>query len=199
MVDASKFIEELRAIVGTTSVQPLTPLDAYHVDDRPPWAIVSPGDIDQVAAVLVLAHREALAVVPWGGGTTMGMGHPPERLDIILSLQRLTRILEHEPADLTATVQAGIPMTDLRRQLGSRGQWWPVQAPLATFATLGGVLATNTSGPKRLLYGTARDLLIGITVVHADGAISKAGGKVTKNVTGYDMMKLYIGSVGRWR
>jgi glycolate oxidase FAD binding subunit len=196
MVNASRFIEELSAMVGAEFVQSMTAMEAYHVDGRAPWAVVSPGDIDQVAAVLRLAHREELSVVPWGGGTTMAMGHPPERLDIVLSLQRLTRILEHEPADLTATVQAGITMADLRRQLRNRGQWWPVDAPLPASATLGGVLATNTSGPKRLLYGTARDLLIGITVVHADGAISKAGGKVTKNVTGYDMMKLYVGSVG---
>jgi glycolate oxidase FAD binding subunit len=196
MIDASKFIEDLNALVGATFVQAMTPLEAFHVDGRAPWAVVAPGDIDEVAAVLRLAHREALAVVPWGGGTTMAMGHPPERVDIVLSLQRLSRVLAHEPADLTATVQAGIPMADLRRQLVSRRQWWPVEAPLPTAATLGGVLATNTSGPKRLLYGTARDLLIGITVVQADGTISKAGGKVTKNVTGYDMMKLYIGSVG---
>jgi glycolate oxidase FAD binding subunit len=126
----------------------------------------------------------------------MGLGHPPERLDVVLSLARLNRVLEHEPADLTARVQAGIPMAALQAQLGSRRQWWPVDPPLATTATVGGVLASNASGPKRLLYGTPRDLLIGITVVHADGVISKAGGKVTKNVTGYDMMKLYIGSLG---
>jgi glycolate oxidase FAD binding subunit len=196
MVDASKLSEELSAIVGAAFVQSMTSMDAYNVDGRAPWAVVAPGDIDQVAAVLMLAHREELAVVPWGGGTTMAMGHPPERLDIVLSLRRLTRVLEHEPADLTATVQAGISLADLHRHLARRGQWWPVDAPLRASATLGGVLATNTSGPKRLLYGTARDLLIGITVVHADGAISKAGGKVTKNVTGYDMMKLYIGSLG---
>jgi glycolate oxidase FAD binding subunit len=196
MGDASKLIEELSDIVGVEFVQSLTSMDAYGVDGRAPWAVVAPGAIDQVAAVLALAHREELAVVPWGGGTTMAMGHPPERLDIVLSLLRLNRVLEHEPADLTATVQAGITMADLHRHLGSRGQWWPVDPPLATTATLGGVLATNASGPKRLLYGTARDLLIGVKVVHADGAISKAGGKVTKNVTGYDMMKLYIGSLG---
>jgi glycolate oxidase FAD binding subunit len=196
MVDASRFIEELSTIVGTEFVRSMPPLEVYYVDGQVPWAVVSPENIDQVAAVLRLAHRQELSVMPWGGGTTMAMGYPPERLDIVLSLERLTRILEHEPADLTATVQAGITMADMRRQLGSRGQWWPIEAPLSASATLGGVLATNTSGPKRLMYGTARDLLIGITVVHADGAISKAGGKVTKNVTGYDMMKLYIGSVG---
>jgi glycolate oxidase FAD binding subunit len=196
MGDVSNLIEELSAIVGAEFVQAMASVDAYQVDGRVPWAVVAPGDLDQVAAVLALAHREALAVVPWGGGTTMAMGQPPERLDIVLLLPRLNRVLEHEPADLTATVQAGITIGDLQRQLGSRGQWWPIDPPLPTSATLGGVLATNASGPKRLLYGTARDMLIGITVVHADGAISKAGGKVPKNVTGYDMMKLYIGSLG---
>jgi glycolate oxidase FAD binding subunit len=196
MVDVSKVIEELQEIVGVDFVQAMTSLNAYRVDGRAPWAVVIPGDIAQVAAVLALAHREELAVVPWGGGTTMAMGHPPERLDLVLSLARLNRVLEHEPADLTASVQAGISMAALQAQLGSHRQWWPVDPPLSATATVGGVLASNASGPKRLLYGTARDLLIGITVVHADGGISKAGGKVTKNVTGYDMMKLYIGSLG---
>jgi glycolate oxidase FAD binding subunit len=196
MVDASKVIEELQAIVGVEYVQAMTSLDAYRVDGMAPWVVVIPGDIRQVAAVLASAHREELAVVPWGGGTTMAMGHPPERLDVVLSLARLNGVMEHEPADLTATVQAGITMAELQAQLGSRRQWWPIDPPRPTAATVGGVLATNASGPKRLLYGTARDLLIGITVVHADGTISKAGGKVTKNVTGYDMMKLYIGSLG---
>jgi glycolate oxidase FAD binding subunit len=195
MVDATRLIEELTDMVGMPFVQS-TALHAYQVDGRTPWAVVTPGDIDQMAAVLALAHRQELAVIPWGGGTTMGMGHPPERFDIVLCLQRLNRVLEHEPADLIATAQAGIGMDDLQRHLGSRGQWWPMDPPHSAFATLGGVLATNASGPKRLLYGTSRDLLIGIKVVHADGVISKAGGKVTKNVTGYDMMKLYIGSLG---
>jgi glycolate oxidase FAD binding subunit len=196
MTDVSGLIDELIGIVGDAFVQTQASLDAYRVDGRTPWIVISPGDVEQVAAVLALAQREELAVIPWGGGTTMGLGHPPERLDIVLCLQRLNRLLEHEPADLTATTQAGITMADLQRHLGRRGQWWPVEPPLADRATLGGVLATNASGPKRLLYGTARDLLIGIKVVHADGAISKAGGKVAKNVTGYDMMKLYIGSLG---
>jgi len=196
MVDASNVVEELQAIVGVEYVQTMTSLDAYRVDGQTPWAVVAPGDLDQVAAALALAGREELAVVPWGGGTTMAMGHAPERLDLVLSLGRLNRVLEHEPADLTATVQAGISMVELQAHLGSRRQWWPVDPPRPAAATVGGVLATNSSGPKRLLYGTARDLLLGITVVHADGTISRAGGKVTKNVTGYDMMKLYIGSLG---
>jgi glycolate oxidase FAD binding subunit len=196
MTDVAGLIDELCDIVGDEFVQTSSALDAYRVDGGAPWAVVFPGDADQVAALLALAQRQELAVVPWGGGTMMGMGYPPERLDIVLCLERLNRVLEHEPADLTATAQAGITMAALQNHLGNRGQWWPVEPPLAEQATLGGVLATNASGPKRLLYGTARDLLIGIKVVQAGGVIAKAGGKVTKNVTGYDMMKLYIGSFG---
>jgi glycolate oxidase FAD binding subunit len=196
MTDVAGLIDELSDLVGDEFIQTSAALDAYRVDGSTPWAVVFPGDVEQVAALLTLAQREELAVIPWGGGTMMGMGYPPERLDIVLCLQRLNRVLEHEPADLTATVQAGITMAALQNQLGNRGQWWPVEPPLAEQATLGGVLAANASGPKRLLYGTARDLLIGIKVVQADGVIAKAGGKVTKNVTGYDMMKLYIGSLG---
>jgi glycolate oxidase FAD binding subunit len=196
MTDVAGLIDELCDIVGDEFVQTSSALDAYRVDGGAPWAVVFPGDADQVAALLALAQRQELAVVPWGGGTMMGMGYPPERLDIVLCLERLNRVLEHEPADLTATAQAGITMAALQNHLGNRWQWWPVEPPLAEQATLGGVLATNASGPKRLLYGTARDLLIGIKVVQAGGVIAKAGGKVAKNVTGYDMMKLYIGSLG---
>lgn len=196
MTDVTGLIDEVSDLVGGEFIQTSAALDAYRVDGGTPWAVVFPGDVGQVAALLTLAQREELAVIPWGGGTMMGMGYPPERLDIVLCLQRLNRVLEHEPADLTATAQAGITMAALQNQLGNRGQWWPVEPPLAEQATLGGVLAANASGPKRLLYGTARDLLIGIKVVQADGVIAKAGGKVTKNVTGYDMMKLYIGSLG---
>ncbi len=196
MADVSGLIDELTACVGGEFVQTTPLTDGYRVDGREPWVVVSPASVEQAAAVLALAHREELAVVPWGGATTMGMGQPPERMDIALRLHRLNRMREYEPADLTATAQAGITIASLQSQLGSRRQWWPLDPAWPEFATLGGVLATNSSGPKRCLYGTARDSLIGITVVHADGMISKAGGKVTKNVTGYDMMKLYIGSLG---
>lgn len=196
MSDVATILEEFCAIVGEGFVRTASQAETYGLDEHMPWAIVSPGDVEQVAAVLAVAHRRELAVVPWGGGTTMGLGQRPERLDIALGLHRLNHVVDHEPADLTATAQAGITLTDLQNQLSSRGQWWPVDPPLPDFATLGGVLATNSSGPKRYLYGTARDLVTGVKVVHADGVSSKAGGKVAKNVTGYDMMKLYIGSLG---
>jgi glycolate oxidase FAD binding subunit len=196
MSDVAALIDELTRVVGEDFVRTTPQAEAYRVDGHVPWAIVSPGSVEEVGAVLALAHREELAVVPWGGGTMRGVGQLLERLDIALCLHRLHHIVEHEPADLTATAQAGMTIADLQHQLGSRGQWWPLDPPLPEAATLGGALATNASGPKRLLYGTARDLVIGIKVVHADGVSSKAGGKVAKNVTGYDMMKLYIGSLG---
>jgi glycolate oxidase FAD binding subunit len=196
MADVGSLIEALIAIAGEAFVRPSPPVEGYDVDGCAPWAVVSPGTIDEVAAVLALAHREGLAVTPWGGGTAMAMGRRPERLDVVLSLHRLHHLVEHEPADLVATAQAGITVSRLQTQLGSRGQWWPLDPPHPEAATLGGVLATNASGPKRFLYGTARDLVIGLKVVHADGTVTKAGGKVTKNVTGYDMTKLYIGSLG---
>jgi glycolate oxidase FAD binding subunit len=196
MADVSQLMDELTAIIGSPFVQAAPLPDAYGVDAQVPWAVVSPANADEVAAVLALAHREELAVVPWGGGTGMRLGRPLERLDIALRLHRLNKLIAHAPADLTATAEAGILCGDLQEQLGSRRQWWPLDPPVPDRATLGGVLATNASGPRRLLHGTARDLLIGIKVAHADGVISKAGGQVTKNVTGYDMMKLYIGSLG---
>lgn len=196
MANISRLLDELAAIVGQGYIYTGPGTEAYRVDDKAPWVAAAPESVEQVAAILGLAHREALAVVPWGGGTTMALGHPPERIDLVLGLQRMSAVLEHEPADLTATVQAGITIADLQRQLHTRGQWWTVNPPWPERATLGGVLATNSSGPKRLLYGTARDLVIGLRVVHADGSTSKCGGKVTKNVTGYDMMKLYIKSLG---
>ena len=151
MADASKVIEELSAIVGAEFVQAMSALDAYNVDGRAPWAVVSPGDIDQLAAVLALAHREELAVVPWGGGTTMAMGHPPERLDLVLSLQRLDRVLEHEPADLTATCAGRHHHgCDLRPQLGSRRQWWPVDPPLAASRDARGSAGDQYQWPEAL-------------------------------------------------
>jgi glycolate oxidase FAD binding subunit len=114
----------------------------------------------------------------------------------VLGLKRLDRILEHEPGDLTATAQAGVTVARLQSALRERGQWLSLDPPDAEHATLAGVIAANASGPRRQLYGTARDLLIGLTVVTADGAVVRGGGKVVKNVAGYDLPKLFIGSYG---
>src|SRR5215813_6805690 len=121
---------------------------------------------------------------------------PAGRGGLVMGLSRLGRLLDHEPGDLTATVEAGITVEAFQTTLGSRGQWLSLDPPDAGRATVGGVLATNASGPRRHLYGTARDLLIGLTVVTAEGAVVRGGGKVVKNVAGYDLPKLFVGSCG---
>src|SRR3989304_1046329 len=126
----------------------------------------------------------------------MALGSPPAHPGLVLGLRRLSGLLEHEPGDLTATVEAGMTLGTFQAELSRRGQWLSLDPPQAARATLGGILASNASGPRRHLYGTARDLLIGITMVLADGAIVRGGGKVVKNVAGYDLPKLAVGSFG---
>jgi glycolate oxidase FAD binding subunit len=169
---------------------------AYAVHGRAPRLVAAPGSLEELAGVLAAAHAAGASVVPWGGGTRQAQGRPPARLDLVLRTVRLARVLEHEPADLTISLEAGITMEALRAHLAAHGQILPVDVPLADRATVGGVLATAADGPRRLLYGTLRDLLIGIQVVEATGRVSKAGGMVVKNVSGFDMMKLYLGSFG---
>jgi glycolate oxidase FAD binding subunit len=158
--------------------------------------IVYPYSIEQVAEVLSLANKEKLAVLPIGGGTKLKIGNPPTRADFFLSTRKLNQVLIHESADLTTTVQTGTVFADFQTRLSQHNQYLPLDPPFAKVATVGGIIATNSYGPTRLANGTVKDWLIGIKVVTADGEISKAGGKVVKNVAGYDLMKLYTGSFG---
>lgn len=158
--------------------------------------IVYPHSIEQLAEVLLLANKEKLVVLPVGGGTKLKIGNPPAKADFFLSTKKLNQILIHESADLTTTVQAGAVFADFQSCLNQHNQYLPLDPPFAKVATVGGIIATNSYGPTRLANGTIKDWLIGIKVVGADGSISKAGGKVVKNVAGYDLMKLYTGSFG---
>jgi glycolate oxidase FAD binding subunit len=189
-------LEKLRAAVGPANLLTGVELSPYVVEGRTPEVAVFPGSIEEVAAVIALAADAALAVTPWGGGTAASVGMPAARAGLVLGLRRLNRLVEHEPGDLTVTVEAGMTVAELQAALGSRGQWLSLDPPDAARATVGGVLAANASGPRRHLYGTARDLLIGVTVVTAAAAVVKGGGKVVKNVAGYDLPKLFIGSYG---
>jgi glycolate oxidase FAD binding subunit len=189
-------LDALRGIVGPAHVLTGADCGPYVVDGRTPEAVALPGSKEEVAAVLLAAAEAELPVTPWGGGTKMGIGAPPERLGLVLGLKRLNRLLEHEPGDLTATVQAGMTLGALQRELGRRGQWLSLDPAHADEATLGGILSSNAAGPRRHLYGSCRDLLIGVTVVTASGALVKGGGKVVKNVAGYDLPKLFIGAFG---
>lgn len=197
---ARTLVEELlRELPGTVSEsQEVAPEEAqgYAVDGLVPRAVAAPATVEEMAAVLALADRTGCAVVPRGAGTKLGLGGIPRAYDLAVSTARLDRVLEYEPADLTVTVQAGIPLARLQETLAQGRQFLPLDPPHAARATVGGIIAANASGPSRLLYGSARDLVIGTRVVHADGVVSKAGGKVVKNVAGYDLNKLYIGSLG---
>ena len=189
-------LEKLRATVGAAYVLTGIDLSPFVVDGRTPDAAVFPGTVEEVAAVVQRAAAAGTPVIPWGGGTAVAVGEPPPRAGVVLGLRRLDRLVEHEPGDLTATVQAGLTFGALQTALRERGQWLSLDPPDAGRATVGGLIAANASGPRRHLYGTVRDLLIGLTVVTADGAVVRGGGKVVKNVAGYDLPKLFIGSHG---
>jgi glycolate oxidase FAD binding subunit len=189
-------LEKLSAIVGSGHVLTGVALSPYVIDGHTPHAAVFPGTVDEVAAVVTHAADASMPLIPWGGGTAAGVGLASGRAGLVLGLTRLRAIVEHEPGDLTVTAQAGLPLGELQAALRARGQWLSLDPPDPERATLGGVLAANASGPRRHLYGTARDLLIGVTVVTADGSIVRGGGRVVKNVAGYDVPKLFIGSYG---
>jgi glycolate oxidase FAD binding subunit len=182
--------------VGPSNVLTGADLGPYVLEGRTPEAAVFPGTVEEIRTVLELASTEGVPVIPWGGGTASAVGTPAARAGLVLSLRRLTRLIEHEPGDLTVTAEAGITVAALQAELGGRGQWLSLDPPEAERATLGGVIATNAAGPRRQLYGTARDLLIGVTIVTGEGAVVRGGGKVVKNVAGYDLPKLFVGSYG---
>jgi glycolate oxidase FAD binding subunit len=187
---------ELESILGPERVFPREEAASYTVDGLVPQAVALPGTVEEVAEVMRLAHREGAAVIPWGGGTAMGLGNLPQRYDIALSLCRLNAVVEYEPADLTATVLAGKSLSDFQHHLAPSGQFLPLDPRSPADATIGGILAANASGPSRHAYGTPRDLVLGLRFVQADGRVIKAGGRVVKNVAGYDMCRLLIGSLG---
>jgi glycolate oxidase FAD binding subunit len=189
-------LDKIRSIVGAEHVLSGVALSAFVVEGRTPEAAVFPGSLEEVRAVVETAGKAGVPVIAWGGGTAAAVGMPVSRPAIVLGLGRLNALVEHEPGDLTATVQAGMTVAALQTALRARGQWLSLDPPDADRATVGGVLAANAAGPRRQLYGTARDLVIGATVVTGEGAIVRGGGKVVKNVAGYDLPKLFVGSCG---
>ena len=190
------FATALQSLVGHEYCYTGDAAAAYAIDGVLPAIVVCPEDEAQVAAVMRLAHEHHATVFPRGGGSHIGLGHPPAGVDVVLSLQRLQQQLAYEPADMTTTVQAGLRLADLQQTLSHNGQRLALDPPALATTTVGGIVATNMSGPRRFLYGTARDLLLGIAVITVDGRRTRAGARVVKNVTGYDLNKLYIGSLG---
>jgi glycolate oxidase FAD binding subunit len=161
-----------------------------------PLVVAEPSSAETLVALLAFADGEGLKVLPRGGGTQSGMGFPPAGADIVLSLAALNAIIEHAPHDQTVTVQAGLPVATLQSHLARAGQWLALDPPLRPGATVGGLIATAVAGPRRLRYGGVRDQILGVQVALADGTIARGGGKVVKNVAGYDLPKLFTGSLG---
>jgi FAD/FMN-containing dehydrogenase len=216
-------LEELVKIAGQDRVKTDPAILAqYTVDGVVPKAVVFPKDTRMVAALVQCACLGNLAMVPWGSGTKMAMGYPPKRLELVICMARMNHMLDVDTANLTITVEAGVKFRDLQARLATEedrcylpledlkteagefvcsdrshsGCFVPLDPPFSEKASIGGIVATNTNGPRRLLYGLPRDLVLGVRFVTPKGDVIGTGGKTVKNVSGYDVSKLMIGSLG---
>ena len=194
MLKTSSFEENLRAVVGTENLRAASAADGFS--GVLPQFVAEPIDEKRLAATLALANEAGIAVIPRGGGTKLDWGNPPQNAQLILSTARLNRIVEHAWADLTATVEAGCTLQSLQKTLSQHGQRLAFDGLWPERATIGGVLSTNDSGSLRLRFGALRDLIIGVTIALPDGTLASSGGKVVKNVAGYDLPKLVTGAFG---
>ncbi len=169
---------------------------ALDIDGATAGAVARPASIEELCSILREADARRARVTPFGGGTHMQQGHPPERIDLAIDMTALAAVNEYEPDDLTISVQAGMRAATLTALLEEHGQFLPLDVEHPRRATLGGMIAVGHSGPRRFGFGSLRDLLIGVRVVLADGTLVKSGGMVVKNVSGYDLTRLYHGSLG---
>ncbi|MGH7716468.1 MAG: FAD-binding oxidoreductase [Vulcanimicrobiaceae bacterium] len=168
----------------------------YHIDGRSPGRVVEPKDDEETATLLRAADAAGDAVVAVGGGTLLGIGNPPQHYEIALSTLRLDKIYAYDHRDLTIGAGAGVTVAQLSALLAKQRQFVPLDVPRASHATIGGTLAAGWLGPRRAAHGRPRDLLIGTTTALADGTLAHAGGMVVKNVSGYDLSRLYVSSLG---
>ena len=182
------------ALVGNEYVRAATAADT--VAGTQPKLVIEPGTERELSEILRLSNEAGLAVIPRGGGTKILWGNPPARADVILSTARMTEITEHAWADLTVSVEAGCTIQRLQETLAEHGQRLALDPLWPERATIGGVLSTNDSGALRLRFGALRDLIIGVTIALPDGTLAMSGGKVVKNVAGYDLPKLVTGALG---
>lgn len=185
---------KLIALLGPDHVHAASAGDA--IAGVPPKLVLVPGAETELAEALRLCDGAGLAVIPRGSGTKLGWGNPPSRADIILSAARLNEIIEHAWADLTVSVEAGCTVQKLQEALAQHGQRLALDTLWPEKATIGGILSTNDSGALRLRFGSLRDLIIGVTIALPDGTLASSGGKVVKNVAGYDLPKLVTGALG---
>ncbi|HIK16034.1 MAG TPA: FAD-binding oxidoreductase [Leptolyngbyaceae cyanobacterium M33_DOE_097] len=197
--------QELEAIAGAESVKTLEQADpkwsqaiarAMGAGLQPPQAIVFPDSAEKLAEVMTCAYKQGWRVLPCGAGSKLTWGGLIQAADLLVSTARLNRLIDHAIGDLTITAEAGVRFADLQHQLAQANQFLALDPAFAEQATLGGIVATADTGSLRQRYGGVRDMLLGISFVRADGLIAKAGGRVVKNVAGYDLMKLFTGSYG---
>src|SRR2546425_2452460 len=168
----------------------------YAVDEVLPTAVAKPTSAEEVAEIVRFAALEKLALVPCGNRTKLAIGMPPSHYDIALDMTALNRISHYDPGDLTVSAEAGIHLAKLNSVLNEHKQFLPLLVPWYSLSTIGGTVASGIDSPLRQFYGTARDFLIGAEFVDGTGHLCKSGGRVVKNVTGYDLHKLLIGSLG---
>ncbi len=194
MSDGRARILETAAGLFGSAARPSVAADA--IEGIGPQVVIEPDSAEGVRAVLEWASREKLSVIARGAGTKLGWGRVPRSIDVLLSTAKLDTLIAHRHGDLTATVQAGASLARVNRMLAAHRQWIPLDPPSADRATIGGLVATNDSGPRRHRYGAPRDLIIGVEFVRPDGVLAKGGGIVVKNVAGYDLPRLMTGSFG---
>lgn len=193
--DTGELQHALTAELPPDAVSPAD-LERDAVDGVHPALCARVDSPDAVAAALAICHRLRAVVVPRGGGTHLGLGAPPERADLVLDLGGLDDVIEYRPADLTLAVAAGARLTNVQALLAEAGQMLALDPAGGAASTVGGLVAANRSGPRRVGSGTARDLVIGLEVAGVDGLVTRSGGMVVKNVTGYDLPKAHIGAFG---
>src|SRR5580658_3930999 len=187
----------LAEIVGAANVaSDFAQLATFEIDRKLPAAAVRPGTSEEVAEIVKFAASEKLALVPTGARTKLGIGYAPSRYDLALDMTRLNKVIAYDPGDLTLSVEAGVPLTKITQLLAEHRQFLPLALPFSAHTTVGGAIASGVDSPLRQFYGTARDFLLGMEFVTGEGVAAKSGGRVVKNVTGYDIHKLMIGALG---
>ncbi len=194
-VDSDRIIDRLTKSLGSGFATTDESLAAKLTGQRD-VVVVTPENEEQLSALMRIASEEAWVVAPIGAGTQLGIGNIPNHVDVVFQLTKLNKVLDYSPADMVVSVQAGTPLVNLQKTLNEAGQMLPVDPVLSDTATIGGLVATGVSGPMRAYYGTLRDFTIGLRTVYPDGRLVRTGGKVVKNVAGYDMTKLFVGSLG---
>lgn len=196
-ISVENLARQLASIGGVTAVETAPEnLARYAIEDRSAALLFAPHDRDELAAALRICYEAEAAVIPRGAGTAMALGNLPRHADVVIALHGLNRLVEHDNANLTASVAAGMSLATLQKLTRRQNQFAPFDPPQSQHATIGGIVAANLNGPRRLFYGSVRDLVIGMNVALPSGERIKAGGKVVKNVAGYDMCKLFVGSLG---